>query len=847
MTVLELPAASVLASSFAQGVLLSLAGAGLRALVAAAAVGAALSLLRVRNVLAQKAAWSFVLAGAIFMPLLAPWAARQGWIPARIPAWLPFQLPDASHAAARAQAWLAEIQPARRTDSATGLTTSSTTTLPTTAPAASFAVTPRQPPLRADQRLATPATARVKTAPLAAPMAFAPMPQEASATSTLTGPVGPQLPTPVTPPRPVSVLVSAAETLFAFYFVVAAVLLARLFYGLDAALRLWHQAQPVSLAGVRLPVRVSVRVHAEISSPVTIGSGILLPADYASWDDEKLRIVLAHEQSHLRQHDFYLQLAAGIYAAIFWFSPLGWWIQRRLSDLSEAISDRAAVAEAASRAAYAELLLEFAAQSHSNWSSTTQRTTQFGVAMARTARISQRIERLLNETRFRQAFAGGRARLAVAVLLAPLAVFAATASFHAEAKAQAANGAQQTAPGQAPATTGQAPAQAPASAQTQATGVSRPDGAPIDTAPEPAQQPLPAPAPAAPAPVPAPAPAPPAAGLSSGLSFSLGSGTSSADGLSDSLQPLSATTHGLSAVTGSATGYGTGSSYGHGYSYAYQDANNSYAFITGQGQHIRFSGDRNNSLGSSLEAAKKIAHGDFLWFTRDGKSYIVEDPAVIARIHEIFAPSELLGKQQRDLGAQQRDEARKQRAEIDRQLAEIRADKPDLDKQMEEFRANQPEFQKQMADLEAQMSKLQMPRVRAIDQKQLDDIKQQISQLQATQPDFDKKLSELIASMVNLEMPKVDPLDEKKMAELNKQVAELSRKFATNEAKIIGDQTDYKIDADLYRGLGERMKVMGDQQRELGEKMRSLSEEADRKLKSIIDESLKNGKAKPVE
>ena len=140
-----------------------------------------------------------------------------------------------------------------------------------------------------------------------------------------------------------------------------------------------------------------------VSSPVTIGSGVVLPADYDDWDSEKLRIVLAHERSHIRQGDFYLQLLAGLYAALFWFSPLGWWLKRKLSDLAEAISDRAGLEEAASRSSYAQILLEFAAA---------PRPTLIGVAMARTGSLSRRIERLLNDVSFRQAFAGSRRALA---------------------------------------------------------------------------------------------------------------------------------------------------------------------------------------------------------------------------------------------------------------------------------------------------------------------------------------------------------------------------------------------------------------------------------------------------
>ncbi len=153
----------------------------------------------------------------------------------------------------------------------------------------------------------------------------------------------------------------------------------------------------------------------------------MLPEDYASWDREKLRVVLAHERSHIRQGDFYLQTLAGIYAALFWFSPLGWWLKSKLSDLAEAISDRAGLQEAASRSAYAQILLEFAAA---------PRPTLIGVAMARTGNLSRRIERLLNDSTFRQAFAGTRRRAFLAVLLVPVALFAATTLVRVEASGQ---------------------------------------------------------------------------------------------------------------------------------------------------------------------------------------------------------------------------------------------------------------------------------------------------------------------------------------------------------------------------------------------------------------------------
>ncbi len=180
-----------------------------------------------------------------------------------------------------------------------------------------------------------------------------------------------------------------APALWLVYLLVVAALLLRLFYGLGTALRIWRGASPVSVdADSPLAAGLHLRASRAVSSPVTIGSAVVLPADYATWDSEKLRIVLAHERSHIRQGDFYLQLLTALYAALFWFSPLGWWLKRKLSDLAEAISDRAGLEQAASRSAYAQILLEFAAA---------PRPTFIGVAMARTGSLSRRIERLLND------------------------------------------------------------------------------------------------------------------------------------------------------------------------------------------------------------------------------------------------------------------------------------------------------------------------------------------------------------------------------------------------------------------------------------------------------------------
>jgi beta-lactamase regulating signal transducer with metallopeptidase domain len=355
--------------------------AALRSFVFALVVWAGLRIFRIHNVVCQRMAWTTVLAGSLLMPWMLIFAAHWSVLSfATVPAPAPLNQLRAALAPAASTPTLASSQfnssaPAFAAHDAIRI--AKTTTLKT-----NFAST------------------RVASA-------------QADRTATMSD----ALQTPSAAAKISLVGVAALA-----YFAIAGALLVRLLYGLATALRLWSTSTPVTAnpvaggSGAQFDADLKLRTSHKVSTPVTIGSGIVLPASYRSWTEEKLRIVLAHERSHVRQHDFHLQILASLYAALVWFSPLGWWLKRKLSDLGEAISDRSGLDAASSRSAYAQVLLDFAAA---------PRPTLIGVAMARPSSISRRIERLLNDSYLRHAFAGGRAR--AAVLAVPVVLFAATA------------------------------------------------------------------------------------------------------------------------------------------------------------------------------------------------------------------------------------------------------------------------------------------------------------------------------------------------------------------------------------------------------------------------------------
>ncbi len=134
---------------------------------------------------------------------------------------------------------------------------------------------------------------------------------------------------------------------------------------------------------------LDVRVSAHMRAPATFGSTVLLPAGYDNWTLEKLTAAIAHERAHVINRDCYMLWLARLYACVFWFNPLAWWIQRRLALLAETTSDEAAVAMLGDQPRYAEILLEFAQPAGGG------AAPDAAAAMAR-PNISKRIERILS-------------------------------------------------------------------------------------------------------------------------------------------------------------------------------------------------------------------------------------------------------------------------------------------------------------------------------------------------------------------------------------------------------------------------------------------------------------------
>jgi hypothetical protein len=110
-------------------------------------------------------------------------------------------------------------------------------------------------------------------------------------------------------------------------------------------------------------LRASRLSSASCVVPVTVGflhPRIILPECSREWPQAQLDAVLAHEGEHIRRRDPLYQWIALLNRAIFWFHPLAWWLERKLSGLAEEACDTAVIARGCDPRDYSEYLLDLA-------------------------------------------------------------------------------------------------------------------------------------------------------------------------------------------------------------------------------------------------------------------------------------------------------------------------------------------------------------------------------------------------------------------------------------------------------------------------------------------------------
>jgi beta-lactamase regulating signal transducer with metallopeptidase domain len=399
---------------------------------------------------------------------------------------------------------------------------------------------------------------------------------------------------------------------------------------------------------------------------------ILLPSDWRKWEDGELGAVLAHEVSHVERNDALAQRLALIHRAIFWFSPLAWWLERRLDELAEQASDEAALAAGADRTRYAETLLGFFAELEAG----PERVWWQGVSMAKAGQAEKRVDRILA---WRGAMSNQLKKSLVIVLMAvavPVVALAAAVRLSAYDV--------QDAP--------------------------KPMAPPVPPAPPAAAaEPAPSPSPT-PAPAPAPAPAPVQPSVPGEIrivvpALNLPQVTVPPIHI---VVPAMPALPDVSAMVRDLDIYKTFR--GAGFADLYDIWGPPIVIVTKDSDGVTVSGD--TQYAEHVKPLQTKIQGDFIWFERDGKSYVISDQGTVDRAKKLFEPENNLAKAQED-AAKQQEALRKQIQDAVHQIQETRLKLPDLTADMQKLEETMKKLQAdggtmaEIGKLQGQMAELQ--------------------------------------------------------------------------------------------------------------------------------------------
>lgn len=179
-------------------------------------------------------------------------------------------------------------------------------------------------------------------------------------------------------------------------------------------------SQTASDLGVgRRPVLIA---SAERSVPMTWGvfqSVILLPERALAWPHDRLRLVLAHELSHVHRCDSFVDLLTRMVCILHWINLPAWWVLSRMRLKREQACDDVVLKYAAHPAHYAETLLAVAHDASSR-----HFVADAALMIVGQSQFERRLRALLDETQNHRGVAARRlvaGLVVVTALAAPLA------------------------------------------------------------------------------------------------------------------------------------------------------------------------------------------------------------------------------------------------------------------------------------------------------------------------------------------------------------------------------------------------------------------------------------------
>jgi len=206
-----------------------------------------------------------------------------------------------------------------------------------------------------------------------------------------------------------------------------------------------------------------------------------------------------------------------------------------------------------------------------------------------------------------------------------------------------------------------------------------------------------------------------------------------------------------------------------------------------------------------IKAAGRGKDGEYLWFKRDGKSYVVTDPAVLARVKSTWRETDALGEQMEALGKQMEQHGKVMEG---------------LGSKMEALSASQEETPA-MREAARRMEALGAQQ-EALGRQQEELARAQANAGEATQDKLDSQMDAL----------------SQKMDALSARMEEQSRIMEAESANMERNAAPMEALSRQMEDAGKPMQALGARMDVMGKRMDELSAQATRETSAIIDEAM---------
>lgn len=237
-----------------------------------------------------------------------------------------------------------------------------------------------------------------------------------------------------------------------------------------------------------------------------------------------------------------------------------------------------------------------------------------------------------------------------------------------------------------------------------------------------------------------------------------------------------------------------------------------YALIRENSEGITMTGDHHDL--PAIKAMRKTVRGDFLWVRRGEKTYVVTDPVIVAKAIEAWEPAEAVGAQMEQVG---------ERMEIPSEKME------EIGRRMEAISENRP------------------------NEAAMEETSEKMQALGMQQEAIGEQMEAIGSQIEHSRLADMEELG-RQMATLAEQMEPLSQEMATLSEVMEKYGSEMEIALEPMEELAREMErasmpmeALGEEMELLGAQMEAITSEADRKVKALIDEALRSGRAVTAE